>query len=229
VSCTTENNSVDYVDETMPNGKYCARIEYQNSKTGNESEYHLYVDVEDGYLTKIYWPNGGWLDDSHFEPPEIFDYTADFINDMGYKYSVEIDEAESKCENCYSMLEEDRIEDSLQNDIELRKKELELALLEQELRISHMGHRVIVSGCTDLFIVELDDSYAVCKKVGLPVEINAGNRLECEIHELGITSVGNLTAHDAGNVDVMAITSTKGQAQERFDEICQKRIERMYN
>src|ERR1044072_2494242 len=40
-------------------GTYCAEVEYYYSKTGTNSTYTLNVDIENGELVKIYWPNGG--------------------------------------------------------------------------------------------------------------------------------------------------------------------------
>ena len=64
VSCS--NHSRKYND-----GNYCAEVEYYNLKTGTHSTYTLPVEVENNKLTVIHFPNGGWLDDSHFTPPTI--------------------------------------------------------------------------------------------------------------------------------------------------------------
>ena len=46
--------------------------------------------MEDNELVKIYWPNGGWLDNSHFSPPDISDGEATFESDKGVEYTVKI-------------------------------------------------------------------------------------------------------------------------------------------
>ncbi len=69
-------------------GRYCARVEYYNPRTGTRSIYTLNVEVEDGKLSVIYWPNGGWLDSTHFDPPDITNGKCVFITDRGYQYKV---------------------------------------------------------------------------------------------------------------------------------------------
>src|SRR5690606_18736907 len=68
-----------------------AEVTYYNPNTGTRRTYTLNVEVEEKELTKIYWPNGGWLDDSHFNPPNIDDDgTCSFSSDKGYDYQVSI-------------------------------------------------------------------------------------------------------------------------------------------
>lgn len=93
-----EESSFGTVDYGYEDGTYCAEIEYYNPRTGTRSTYTLEVEIEDNELTKIYWPNGGWLDDSHFYPPHIEDGHAEFTSDRGVEYSVEITEENG----CYS-------------------------------------------------------------------------------------------------------------------------------
>lgn len=71
-------------------GIHYAEVDYYNPKTGKHSEYTLKVLVEDEELTKIYWENGGWLDESHFKAPNISDGTATFTDDRGRKFEVEL-------------------------------------------------------------------------------------------------------------------------------------------
>src|SRR4051794_22101571 len=62
------SSSSEYED-----GSYCATVEYYNPNSGTESTYTLTVEVEDNEVTQINFPNGGWLDDSHFTPEELDD------------------------------------------------------------------------------------------------------------------------------------------------------------
>ena len=78
-------------------GEYCAEIDYYYSKTGTRSTYTLKVDIENNELTKIYWPNGGWLDSSHFYPPDISDGYASFESDQGVEYDVRIIGEDGEC------------------------------------------------------------------------------------------------------------------------------------
>jgi hypothetical protein len=78
------------------NGTFCAQIEYFNPRTGTHSTYTLTIEVEEGRLVKIYWPNGGWLDESHYSGVEISDSgEANFETDNGYQYTLQIIESDS--------------------------------------------------------------------------------------------------------------------------------------
>lgn len=85
LSCRGNSNKYVYSD-----GDYNAEINYYNPKTGSKSAYTLKVEIEDDKLVKIYWSNGGWLDDSHFTPPDISTGKAFFISDKGYKYRIRV-------------------------------------------------------------------------------------------------------------------------------------------
>ena len=85
LSCKGNSNKYVYSD-----GEYNAEINYYNPKTGSKSTYILKVEIEDNKLVKIYWSNGGWLDDSHFIPPDISSGVARFTSDREYRYNVKI-------------------------------------------------------------------------------------------------------------------------------------------
>lgn len=107
VSCKNKNRSYSNSSSSYSNyednedgyadGTYCAEIEYFYSKTGTRSTYTLEVEIENNELVIIHWPNGGWLDDSHFYPPDISDGYADFESDEGVEYTVEITGEEGDC------------------------------------------------------------------------------------------------------------------------------------
>jgi len=90
------SNYDDYVDG-YSDGIYCAEVEYYYSKTGTRSTYTLEVEIKNNELTVIYWPNGGWLDSSHFYPPDISSGYAEFESDRGGEYTVEIIGEEGEC------------------------------------------------------------------------------------------------------------------------------------
>lgn len=73
-------------------GTYCAEVEYYNPTTGTRNTYDLDVEVEDGELTIIHWPNGGWLDNTHFYPEDISSGECEFTSDRGYRYTVTLRE-----------------------------------------------------------------------------------------------------------------------------------------
>ena len=81
-----EDGNIIYSD-----GTYCADIEYYNPDTGTRSTYSLNIEVENNEVTVIHWPNGGWLDDSHFSPEELdSEGYCSFTSDKGYEYTIQI-------------------------------------------------------------------------------------------------------------------------------------------
>ena len=74
--------------DTSEDGTYCAEVEYINPDKGTESTYTLPVEVEDDRLIRINFPNGGWLDDTHFEPEYIEDGKAKFKSYEGTEYKI---------------------------------------------------------------------------------------------------------------------------------------------
>lgn len=101
-SCKYDNNSSSEDEteltttdedgnEVYPDGTYCAEVDYYNPNTGTNSTYTLNVEVENNELTVIHWPNGGWLDESHFTPEELDSSgSCSFTSDQGYEYKVQI-------------------------------------------------------------------------------------------------------------------------------------------
>jgi hypothetical protein len=94
--------------DSYSDGKYCADVTYYNANTGTRHTYTLNVEVENNEMIKIYWGNGGWLDDSHFSPQELDkNGSCSFTSDRGYQYEIEItgsectstDSPESDAEN----------------------------------------------------------------------------------------------------------------------------------
>lgn len=106
-SCKNKNNSTKYSEENISsfseeenyNGTYCAEVEYYNPNTGSRSTYDLDVEVEDGYLIQINWPNGGWLDETHFFSEDISSGECSFSSDRGYQYTVTLGEKGGGCYN----------------------------------------------------------------------------------------------------------------------------------
>ena len=105
-------------------GIYCATVEYYNPNTGTSSTYTLNIEVESDNLVTIHWPNGGWLDESHFISEEISSGTCSFTSDKGYEYNVAI--LGKNCQFTDSSISEDfneeqeiDIEDEVQPDEEI--------------------------------------------------------------------------------------------------------------
>jgi hypothetical protein len=78
-------------NDAYEDGDYCATIDYYNPDSGTSSTYTLVVEIEGGELVQINWPNGGWLDNSHFSPPEVDeDGSCKFSTYDGKEYEVQI-------------------------------------------------------------------------------------------------------------------------------------------
>jgi hypothetical protein len=83
----SEEEEAEYSD-----GTWCAEVEYYNPSTGTRNTYTLDVEVEGGELVQIDWPNGGWLDESHFVAEDISSGECSFTSDRGYEYTVTLEE-----------------------------------------------------------------------------------------------------------------------------------------
>ena len=103
-----------YLDATgdYPDGTYCAEVEYYNYSTGTRNSYDLDVEVENGDLVQIDWPNGGWLDSTHFTPENISTGEVSFRSDNGYNYTVTLGSFGGGCSGGY------QLRNSVNNDIE---------------------------------------------------------------------------------------------------------------
>lgn len=84
--------SEDENSDELKDGTYCADVEYYNPNTGTRNTYNLDVEVENGDLTEIHWPNGGWLDETHFQTTDISSGECTFRSDRGYRYTVTLED-----------------------------------------------------------------------------------------------------------------------------------------
>jgi hypothetical protein len=89
---SNSTNSYDPNASTTSDETKSATVEYYNPQTGYSATYTLDVDVEDGQVTKIHFPNGGYLDEDHIAPADIEDGKAHVEGEEGKTYDVEIDE-----------------------------------------------------------------------------------------------------------------------------------------
>lgn len=123
-------------DDGYEDGTYCAQVKYYYSETGTNSTYTLMVEIEDGDLVKIKWPNGGWLDDSHFTPPDIQNGSAEFTSDRGVEYSVTILGDERTCSvSRHADDEDDLIQEKEDEELKEKRKQEEDEH-EEEQRVS---------------------------------------------------------------------------------------------
>jgi hypothetical protein len=125
VGCKNSERNHDYGNQELitidgyVDGTYCAEIDYYYSATGTSSTYTLEVEIEDNELTVIHWPNGGWLDSSHFSPPDISDGEASFSSDANVDYTVRIIGEQGECSlDSYARDEDDLIQEQRNQVIE---------------------------------------------------------------------------------------------------------------
>lgn len=132
VGCNNSSGHSSSSNNDFEDGEYCAEIHYYYSQTGTSSDYTLLVEVEDGKLIKILWSNGGWLDDSHFEPTDIEDGTTEFTSYKGVEYSVNIIGSAGGCNTSNSSIDEDELIQDRKNKQKRIQEEEEKAKREEE-------------------------------------------------------------------------------------------------
>ncbi|CAC9976793.1 hypothetical protein [Flavobacterium panici] len=114
-----EHTLGDFGEDDYSDGTYCAEIDYYYSETGTNSTYILLVEIENNELIEIHWPNGGWLDNSHFTPPDISSGEASFTSDRGVDYTVKIIGNDGDCNtSTYAKDEDDLIQQKEDNEDE---------------------------------------------------------------------------------------------------------------
>ncbi len=88
-----------YCTSQFSSGTYCADVERYNPKTYSSSSYRLKADVSGGKITRIYWPNGGHLDESDFRPVSIEDRQSSFADTLGQQYKITLLKKGNDCFN----------------------------------------------------------------------------------------------------------------------------------
>ena len=76
--------------QNIEDGTYEADVSYYNPNTGYRADYTLEVEIEDDQITVIYFPRGGWLDETHIYSAEIEDF-EEYIymeDDQGREWEV---------------------------------------------------------------------------------------------------------------------------------------------
>lgn len=79
-------------ERKIKDGVYVADVEYFNTATGANVTYVTKVEVEDGYLKVIKWPNGVWLTSAYFSPEKILQDGTCLVKNIeaGYENRVKI-------------------------------------------------------------------------------------------------------------------------------------------
>jgi hypothetical protein len=85
-----ESDESENDERRMLDGYYCAEVSYYYEKTGWKNTYTLEVEIRSNRLSAIYWPNEGWLDESHFTSPEFYNGVAEFTTDEEVDYTVRV-------------------------------------------------------------------------------------------------------------------------------------------
>ncbi|MBP6731953.1 MAG: hypothetical protein KA149_07840 [Chitinophagales bacterium] len=88
-----EDSNEDKTDPQIEDGNHNATVDYYNPNTGYSATYTLDVEVEDGKVRQINWPNGGWSDEDHITPGELGeDGNVTIDGEDGQTYDVQIDD-----------------------------------------------------------------------------------------------------------------------------------------
>jgi hypothetical protein len=87
-----EDDDNDNQAKTIADGSYTAIVDYSNPNTGYSATYTLSVEVSDGQVIQINFPNDGYLDEDHITPADIDEEgNASVEGEEGKTYDVHID------------------------------------------------------------------------------------------------------------------------------------------
>ena len=76
----------------VEDGTHSATVYYNNPQTGYSATYTLDVEVEDGQVIQIDFPNGGYIDSDHITPEALnSDGECTIYGDDGKTYVIHID------------------------------------------------------------------------------------------------------------------------------------------
>ena len=200
------NSSYSENEDGYSDGTYCAEIEYYYSKTGTRSTYTLEVEIEDDELTVIHWPNGGWLDDSHFYPPNISDGYAEFESDRGVEYTVEIIGNESDCYLSNNVVSEE----DFFSELETKK-------------IDGIRGQVIWDSyqCDYVIIYTEDAWYVVAEKYSGAYLLSEGDIVRGELVTFGFEDVYNINSDETMSLYIDNYYATQSSAIELIREKCE--------
>lgn len=79
-------------EEQIEDGTYTATVDYYNPNTGYSNTYTLDVEVENGEVVQIDFPNDGYLDECHIYPSEVDEDGSCHIEDEeGRSFDIQLD------------------------------------------------------------------------------------------------------------------------------------------
>jgi hypothetical protein len=126
------SKSANSSESGYSDGTYCAEVDYYNPYTSTRKTYNFEVEVEDGDLVQINFPNGGYLDGSHFSPVDISDGNASFESDKGAEYEVRIIREGNCGSSSYDYPDEDEAETRKKRRNEEEEEERRRRRIEEE-------------------------------------------------------------------------------------------------
>ena len=84
--------SDEETDSKFEDGTHSANVDYYNPETGYSESYTLDVEVENGEVNEINFPNGGHLDEDHITAEELDEEgNASVDGEDGRTYDISID------------------------------------------------------------------------------------------------------------------------------------------
>ena len=84
--------SDEETDSKFEDGTHSANVDYYNPETGYSESYTLDVEVENGEVNEINFPNGGHLDEDHITAEELDqEGNASVDGEDGRTYDISID------------------------------------------------------------------------------------------------------------------------------------------
>lgn len=88
----SDENDNDGYSNSIDDGTYSATVDYYNPETGFSNTYTLDVEVEDGEVVQIDFPNDGYLDEDHIEPAELDESGHCTVDgEDGKTYEIQLD------------------------------------------------------------------------------------------------------------------------------------------
>jgi hypothetical protein len=94
VSTFDEFEEEEYQDDNygFEDGTYSATVDYYNPSTGYSATYSLNVEVQNNYVTTIYFPNDGYLDQDHIYPDQLDENGfVNIVGEDGKTYAIQVD------------------------------------------------------------------------------------------------------------------------------------------
>jgi hypothetical protein len=208
----SSSNENEEKQKTYSDGDYCANVTYHNPNTGTTSTYQLTVEVEDGELTVIHWPNGGWLDATHFTPEEVDeDGVVNFTSDKGYNYEVQI-ESNGPC----SFVSRNAVSAEEQDDKYAQDQEE----AERTHRDENAGVVIWDYSSCDYIIIETGLWYVVAEKRVGAYFLDKGEKVRGDLKSFGFKDVYSFSRDEEVSLYIEDYYGSKSEALKEVMEKC---------